>query len=139
MKTEPHDSDCCWIYILECSNNTLYTGYTTDIIKRYRTHIAGKVKYTRGFKPRKIAQCWRLFDTKGTAMKIEHFIKKMDRGEKLDLIHNPLTLRLLVEKHFGSNIHIAPDDSAVIEKAARDTGTIIEKNTADRPGKIPLK
>jgi putative endonuclease len=128
MNAEIHDERCCWIYILECENNTLYTGYTTDIIKRYRSHLAGRVKYTRGFKPRKIAQCWRLFDTKGTAMKIEHYIKKMDRRDKLDLIRNPAALQLLASEHLGADVRVIPEDPAPFEKAMCDNDSV-------KPGK----
>ncbi|HPB80424.1 MAG TPA: GIY-YIG nuclease family protein [Spirochaetota bacterium] len=124
MPADIHTERCCWIYILECENNTLYTGYTTDIIKRYRSHLAGKVKYTRGFKPRKIAQCWRLLDTKGTAMKIEHYIKKLDRRGKLELIINPGTLQLLASEHLGSDINVVPENPALIEKAFFDKDAV---------------
>ena len=41
-----------WVYILLCNNNNYYTGYTTDLNKRYDAHLKGKgAKYTRSFKP----------------------------------------------------------------------------------------
>jgi putative endonuclease len=41
-----------YIYILECSDNTLYTGITTDINRRLLEHNSGKgAKYTRNRKP----------------------------------------------------------------------------------------
>ena len=70
-------SNCFWIYILECEKGNYYTGYTTDLVRRYWEHITGttNTKYTKSFRPVRIAQCWRLTDKKGTALKIEHFIK----------------------------------------------------------------
>jgi putative endonuclease len=80
-----------WIYILNCNNNTYYTGYTTDLVRRFQEHVAGsaKCKYTRSFKPLNIAQCWSISGGKSAAMKIEKFIKKMSRKNKTRLISHP--------------------------------------------------
>jgi len=82
-----------WVYILKCENNSYYTGYTTNLIKRYQAHLTGKsCKYTRSFKPIHIAQHWKLLCEKGTAMKIEHAIKKLSRIQKEKLIESPSLL-----------------------------------------------
>ena len=45
--------DC--VYILECNDGTLYTGWTNDIDKRFKAHNYGKgAKYTKGRRPLKI-------------------------------------------------------------------------------------
>ncbi|SVD82836.1 uncharacterized protein METZ01_LOCUS435690, partial [marine metagenome] len=64
---------CYWLYMLECENGSFYTGYTKNLAIRYYQHKSGKqsARYTRCFKPVKIAQCWRLFDTIGIALKVE--------------------------------------------------------------------
>ena len=37
-----------YMYVVQCADGTLYTGYTTDIERRIKTHNAGKgAKYTR--------------------------------------------------------------------------------------------
>jgi len=95
------NSDVFWIYILECKNGNYYTGYTKDLAKRYQQHLKGTTnsKYTRSFKPKRIAQCWQLFDEVGMALKIERFIKKQDRKSKEILINQPEKLKsLLVSK-----------------------------------------
>lgn len=83
-----------WVYIIFCENNTFYTGYTTDLKKRYQSHFngTGKCKYTRSFKPLYIAQCWQIQNDKPLAMKIESYIKKLSRVEKEKIINNPLLL-----------------------------------------------
>jgi putative endonuclease len=80
-----------WIYILRCSNGSYYTGYTTDMMRRYQEHVKGtaKCKYTRSFKPLNIAQCWMVPNDKSIAMKIENFIKKLTKKEKEQLILCP--------------------------------------------------
>jgi len=99
-----------WIYMLECEGNRLYTGYTNDIVKRYKNHLAGKsgAKFVRAFKPKKIAQCWEIFSTKGTALRIESFIKKLSKNQKERIVENPQTLILLLNKaQFEENLEIA--------------------------------
>jgi len=88
-----------WVYILKCDNENYYTGYTTDIIRRYQEHITGsiKCKYTRSFKPVGIAQCWQMNSEKSIAMKLERFIKKLSKIEKEQLIKNPKLVEHLYE------------------------------------------
>jgi putative endonuclease len=83
-----------WIYILQCANNSYYTGYTNNLQARYQAHLDGssKCKYTRSFKPIKIAQAWSIEGEKSLAMKIERFIKRQTRADKLMLIEHPAYL-----------------------------------------------
>lgn len=87
---------CYWVYILQCDNNTYYTGFTNDLLKRYQSHVdgTGKCKYTRSFKPIKIAQSWQIKGGKAEAMRIERLIKKLSRSEKEKIIADPLHLNL---------------------------------------------
>ena len=44
-----------YMYVLECADGSLYTGYTTNVEKRLKTHNAGKgAKYTRARLPVKL-------------------------------------------------------------------------------------
>ncbi len=62
------------VYILQCNNDTLYTGCTNDLKKRYQEHLAGKgAKYTRSFKPVAIEGAWQVSD-RSSAMRIEAYI-----------------------------------------------------------------
>lgn len=75
-----------YTYILECSDGTLYTGWTTDIDKRLLCHNSGQgAKYTRTRLPVKLLY-YEVFSTKKEAMSREYHIKKMSRTEKLALI-----------------------------------------------------
>ena len=77
-----------YVYILECSDDTLYTGYTTDLGKRIEAHNNGKgAKYTRVRRPVKLA--WsKQYKTLSEALKKEVEIKKLSRKEKLQIIKN---------------------------------------------------
>ncbi|WP_331474775.1 GIY-YIG nuclease family protein [Intestinibacter sp.] len=80
---------CCYTYIIRCKDNSLYTGYTTDINRRIKEHKNGiNSKYTRarGFLKLEI---YFLCKTKSDAMKLEYKIKSKTRRQKLDIIENP--------------------------------------------------
>ncbi len=73
-------------YILRCSDNTLYTGWTNDIEARLAAHNSGQgAKYTRGRRPVELVYLER-FDTKQEAMRREVYIKRLSRADKLKLI-----------------------------------------------------
>lgn len=68
-----------YVYILLCQNDAYYTAYTADLSHRYQEHVTGttKCKYTRSFKPLRIAHSWQVKD-KAMALKIERYIKNSD-------------------------------------------------------------
>ncbi|KEH93174.1 GIY-YIG nuclease family protein [Clostridium botulinum] len=70
-----------YTYILECSDSTLYTGWTTDINKRVKTHNSGKgAKYTRARRPVTL-KYYEEFKTKEEAIKRECEIKKLVKNK----------------------------------------------------------
>ncbi len=75
-----------YVYILECCDGTLYTGWTTNIDRRTKEHNKGKGgKYTRARLPVELVY-YEEFETKRQAMKREYAIKQISREEKLNLI-----------------------------------------------------
>ena len=76
-----------FVYILKCSDNTLYTGWTNDLIKRLKAHNSGRgAKYTRPRLPVKIVY-FEIYDNPIEAQKREFYIKKhLTREQKLNLI-----------------------------------------------------
>ena len=74
------------VYILECVDNTLYTGIARDLTARLKKHANGTgAKYTRGRGPHKVVYT-ELRRTKGAALKREAAIKALDRPRKLKLV-----------------------------------------------------
>ncbi|MDR0839302.1 MAG: GIY-YIG nuclease family protein [Oscillospiraceae bacterium] len=74
------------VYILECSDGTLYTGWTNDIEGRVKAHNAGTgAKYTRGRLPVKLVYTEEVAE-RGLALRRERQIKQMTRAEKRALI-----------------------------------------------------
>lgn len=80
-----------YLYMLECSNGAFYTGYTTDIVRRFEEHKQGspKCKYTRSFPPKKIAACWQVEEDISLVLQCEHAIKKMSKHMKATLVESP--------------------------------------------------
>ena len=77
-----------YTYILMCSDDTLYCGYTTNPREREATHNSGTgAKYTRCRLPVKMVYC-ECSDTKSEAMKRECAIKKLTRTKKMELINS---------------------------------------------------
>lgn len=75
-----------FVYILKCSDDSLYTGWTNNLQKRMEVHSKGKgAKYTRGRLPIELVY-FEEYEEKSMAMKRECVIKKLSRKEKLDLI-----------------------------------------------------
>lgn len=78
------------VYIILCVDNSLYTGITTDIRRRYDRHAARRgAKYFRGRQPLRLVYVETGHD-RSSASKRECAIKKMDRSDKLRLLSSEL-------------------------------------------------
>lgn len=82
-------------YIIRCGDNSLYTGYTSDINRRIKEHKQGiNSKYTRAKKFKKL-EVYFISGTRSEAMKLEYYIKRLSRNKKLTIIENP---QILIEE-----------------------------------------
>lgn len=80
-----------YVYILQCSDNSLYTGITPDLQRRMRQHLGllkGGAKYTALRPPREIMAVWTAPD-RGTALKAEYAIKQLSSAQKRQLTASP--------------------------------------------------
>ena len=94
MKNEKH-----YVYILECSDKTLYTGYTNNLEERIKTHNNKKgAKYTKSRTPVKYVFTYECKD-KSEACKLEYRIKQLKRKDKINLIKNQELINILIEKY----------------------------------------
>ncbi len=76
----------CYCYIVECSDGTFYTGWTTDPERRVKAHNAGRgARYTKMRRPVKLVYVETQPD-RVSAMKRERAIKTMTREKKQKLI-----------------------------------------------------
>lgn len=85
IKKEPKE---WFVYILECSDKTLYTGITIDLEKRLGQHNSGidGAKYTRARRPVKYVY-HEIQRNRSEATKREFAIKKLNRNKKIQLIN----------------------------------------------------
>ena len=74
-----------YVYIIECKDNSLYTGITNNLSKRLEVHNSGKgAKYTKTRLPVKLVYK-EIYRTKEESLRRESEIKKLKRREKLAL------------------------------------------------------
>ena len=74
------------VYIVQCSDGSLYTGITTDVSRRIKEHNSGKgSRYTRIRMPVKIL-CKENYQSRSKALKREIQIKTFSKQEKFSLI-----------------------------------------------------
>ena len=74
------------VYLLQCSDGTLYCGVTNDLVKRVKAHNDGRgAKYTRARRPVVVAASWTV-PGKSEALRAEAKVKKLPRAQKLLLI-----------------------------------------------------
>jgi putative endonuclease len=76
-----------YLYILKCSDKTLYSGITTDLVRRIKEHNTSKLgaKYTRSRRPVKLVYS-KKYRNRSTASKAEAKVKSLSRSEKLKFI-----------------------------------------------------
>ncbi|MEN8303247.1 MAG: GIY-YIG nuclease family protein [Campylobacterota bacterium] len=77
-----------YVYILECSDKTLYTGIATDVERRLDEHNNSDkgAKYTKIRRPLKLVYSEKS-ENRSSASKREYEIKKLSREKKLELIN----------------------------------------------------
>jgi putative endonuclease len=78
-----------YVYIVECADDTFYTGYTTDVARRVDEHNAGNgATYTAGRRPVTLRYV-EYHDTRSAAQSREHAVKSLSRGQKEQLVESP--------------------------------------------------
>lgn len=77
-----------FVYIIQCNDQTLYTGITTDLERRIKEHNSSKLgaKYTKVRRPVKLVYS-KDFINRSEASKEESRIKKLSRLEKINLLN----------------------------------------------------
>jgi putative endonuclease len=75
-----------WVYLLRCSDNSLYTGWTVDLERRLARHRAGTAsRYTASRLPVALELALPMPD-RTAARREEARIKRLPRSAKLDLL-----------------------------------------------------
>ena len=91
-----------FVYCIECKNGHIYTGITTDVNKRWQSHLAGKgAKYTRAFPPKRLLVSWEIQEGKSKALTIESRFKKLPKRVKTAYISSVPSAKQLEELIFS--------------------------------------
>ena len=81
--------DAIWqVYLLQCADQSLYVGVTTDLARRLQQHngqLAGGARYTQARRP--VALVWsEACDSRSDAQQREHALRRLSREQKLAII-----------------------------------------------------
>ncbi|MFV0381141.1 MAG: GIY-YIG nuclease family protein [Breznakia sp.] len=83
-----------YIYILRCSDNTLYTGITKNMQKRMKEHCFKHKNGAKYTKTRDIIALEAVYscDNRSLALKLEYKIKQYSKKQKEEILQNPQIL-----------------------------------------------
>ena len=79
-----------YVYMLRCIDNSIYTGITTNVEKRFKEHLERGnkgAKYTKTHHAKKIESAWQT-ENKVLAAKLEYRIKELNKHQKEKIIKN---------------------------------------------------
>ncbi|HDR8937866.1 GIY-YIG nuclease family protein [Burkholderia vietnamiensis] len=81
-----------FLYLIECADDSVYTGITTDVAARFDEHASGKgARYTRSRKPRAVLASFPLPD-RSSASRAEYWVKRLTAAQKRELAAGVRTL-----------------------------------------------
>jgi putative endonuclease len=89
-----------YVYLLRCTDGSLYAGITTDVKRRFLEHLAGGnkgAKYTKTHTPKEMAAVWQAED-RSAASKLEWKLKRLTKAQKETLCKEPERLSEFVRK-----------------------------------------
>ncbi|MBN3803622.1 GIY-YIG nuclease family protein [Paraburkholderia sp. Ac-20336] len=85
-----------FLYLLECSDGSVYTGIATDVAARFDKHMSGMgARYTRSHKPVRVLASFELAD-RSSASRAEYWVKRLAPPEKRALAAGLRTLESVV-------------------------------------------
>lgn len=85
------------VYLIRCADNSLYTGITTDVEKRFKTHAAGKgAKYVKARRPLELVFSQEV-GGRGDALRVEYAVKQLTKVQKERIVLGELDCLGLVD------------------------------------------
>lgn len=96
-----------YVYILRCSDHSLYTGITSDLKRRMDEHFSkGKksAKYTRFHDAQQLEIAWST-ENRPLASKLEYHLKRLSKSKKEALILKQETIELLLSEKVDTNVY----------------------------------
>lgn len=90
-----------YTYMIRCKDNTIYTGITTDLEKRFHEHVSKNekcAKYTRKHTAEKIESAW-TSENRVLASKLEYRIKHLSKAQKEEIIISQMAFEKYLSKY----------------------------------------
>jgi putative endonuclease len=104
-----------FLYLLECSDGSVYTGIATDVQARFDKHVSGEgARYTRSRKPVQVLVSFELAD-RSSASRAEYWVKRLSPAEKRALGAGLRTLE--------SVLPVPEPEPVATEEAEKEPGT----------------
>jgi putative endonuclease len=96
------------VYVVECSDDSLYCGISTDVERRVLAHNSGRgAKYTRSRRPVRLVACSSASFSRSVAQRLESSFKKLRRVEKLRF------LAAGIDTFLEQYLHVQANDDCV--------------------------
>jgi cyclophilin family peptidyl-prolyl cis-trans isomerase/predicted GIY-YIG superfamily endonuclease len=117
-----------YVYVLQCRDGALYTGWTNDLAARMLAHARGRAsKFTRSRLPVRLA-AWSMFCDASSARSFEARFKRLDRGEKLQAVDRCEAFGIAVHKPPGITETSAGGEMATASTpAGEELRTLVER------------
>lgn len=96
-----------YTYMLRCKDNSIYTGMTSDLERRFKEHISKEekcAKYTLNHTAVNIEMAWES-ETRSQASKLEYYIKTLTKVQKEKIIKNPAELNTLLFNKIDCSVY----------------------------------
>ncbi len=117
-----------FVYVLRCKDNSLYTGITTNVARRFDQHCGkrvGSAKYTRSRTPIRIEAIWQTAN-RSLASCLEYRIKTLSKEKKEALILSPASLSTVFGDRLDSDAYTVINHQGVFTmKTVKDYVTTI--------------
>ena len=97
-----------YTYMVRCKDNSIYTGITTDIERRFNEHISKDekcAKYTLNHTVIKLEAVWQS-ETRSQASKLEYYIKTLKKEQKENIIKNPKEIETYLKNRLDCSNYI---------------------------------
>jgi putative endonuclease len=118
-----------FLYLLECSDGSIYTGIATDVQARFDKHVSGEgARYTRSRKPVRVLTSFELAD-RSKASTAEYWVKRLTAVDKRALAAGLRTLESVLPE-----VVPEPELNAELEATAAPIDAPVAEEADEQPG-----
>ena len=94
------------LYLIRTNKGSLYTGITTDVVRRFSEHQGGGIKAAKSLKGKGplVLEFQIEVGDQSTALKLEYKVKRLLKSKKEQLIKSPHIFTEIFSEHLESEI-----------------------------------